>query len=156
MDVSQVLGLDYVALLKGLGHEGAGSGWCVGLTGCDFKSSMKVFFCCAGSSLEDSVVRWCCISYAEQKKCEQWALNIKSDPLVCVRALSIRDCIEKIKVNHSGYVTEWSFYHCWITNEAFSVTGASEGRGGCGLTWCNSLFHRRKMRSCSCGHRILW
>ncbi|XP_070815800.1 saxiphilin-like [Chaetodon trifascialis] len=71
MDVSQVLGLDYVALLKGLGHE--------------------------GSSLEDSVVRWCCISHAEQKKCEQWALSIKSDPLVCVRALSIRDCIEKIK-----------------------------------------------------------
>ncbi|XP_034726198.1 melanotransferrin [Etheostoma cragini] len=71
MDVSQVLGLDYVALLKGLGHE--------------------------GSSLEDSVVRWCCISQAEQKKCEQWALSIKSDPLVCVRAVSLRDCIEKIK-----------------------------------------------------------
>ncbi|KAM9758502.1 saxiphilin-like isoform 1-T1 [Menidia menidia] len=71
MDVSQVLGLDYVALLKGLGHE--------------------------GSSLEDSVVRWCCISHAEQKKCEQWALSIKSDPLVCVRAASIGDCIEKIK-----------------------------------------------------------
>uniref|UniRef100_A0A3B5AR53 Serotransferrin n=1 Tax=Stegastes partitus TaxID=144197 RepID=A0A3B5AR53_9TELE len=71
MDVSQVLGLDYVALLKGLGHE--------------------------GSSLEDSVVRWCCISHAEQKKCEQWALSIKSDPLVCVRAVSMRDCIEKIK-----------------------------------------------------------
>ncbi|KAF3856269.1 hypothetical protein F7725_016992, partial [Dissostichus mawsoni] len=71
MDVSQMLGLDYVALLKGLGHE--------------------------GSSLEDSVVRWCCISLAEQKKCEQWALNIKSDPLVCVRAVSMRDCIEKIK-----------------------------------------------------------
>ncbi|KAM9814176.1 saxiphilin-like [Neosynchiropus ocellatus] len=71
MDVSQVLGLDYVALLKGLGHE--------------------------GSSLEDSVVRWCCISHAEQKKCEEWALNIKSDPLVCVRAVSWRDCVEKIK-----------------------------------------------------------
>uniref|UniRef100_A0A3Q4HBY1 Serotransferrin n=1 Tax=Neolamprologus brichardi TaxID=32507 RepID=A0A3Q4HBY1_NEOBR len=71
IDVSQVLGLDYVALLKGLGHE--------------------------GSSLEDSVIRWCCISYAEQKKCEQWAFSIKSDPLVCVRAVSMRDCIEKIK-----------------------------------------------------------
>ncbi|XP_041836318.1 saxiphilin isoform X2 [Melanotaenia boesemani] len=71
IDISQVLGLDYVALLKGLGHE--------------------------GSSLEDSVVRWCCISHAEQKKCEQWALSIKSDPLVCVRAVSMRDCIEKIK-----------------------------------------------------------
>uniref|UniRef100_A0A3Q3FCU5 Serotransferrin n=1 Tax=Kryptolebias marmoratus TaxID=37003 RepID=A0A3Q3FCU5_KRYMA len=71
MDVSQVLGLDYVALLKGLGHE--------------------------GSSLEDSVVRWCCISHAEQRKCERWALSIKSDPLVCVRVASMRDCIEKIK-----------------------------------------------------------
>lgn len=54
---------------------------------------------CAGSSLEDSVVRWCCISHAEQKKCEQWALSIKSDPLVCVKAVSLRDCIEKIKVS---------------------------------------------------------
>uniref|UniRef100_A0A3Q0SAE9 Serotransferrin n=1 Tax=Amphilophus citrinellus TaxID=61819 RepID=A0A3Q0SAE9_AMPCI len=71
VDVSQVLGLDYIALLKGLGHE--------------------------GSSLEDSVIRWCCISHAEQKKCEQWALSIKSDPLVCIRAVSMRDCIEKIK-----------------------------------------------------------
>uniref|UniRef100_A0A3B4A6U1 Serotransferrin n=1 Tax=Periophthalmus magnuspinnatus TaxID=409849 RepID=A0A3B4A6U1_9GOBI len=69
-DISQVLGLDYVALLKGLGHE---------------------------SSLEDSVIRWCCISQAEQKKCEQWALSIKSDPLVCVRAASMGDCVEKIK-----------------------------------------------------------
>uniref|UniRef100_A0A3Q2GEA8 Serotransferrin n=1 Tax=Cyprinodon variegatus TaxID=28743 RepID=A0A3Q2GEA8_CYPVA len=71
MDVSQMMGLDYVSLLKGLGHE--------------------------GSSLQDSVVRWCCISHAEQKKCEQWALSIKSDPLVCVRASSMQDCIEKIK-----------------------------------------------------------
>ncbi|XP_068171617.1 saxiphilin-like isoform X2 [Antennarius striatus] len=70
-DVSQLLGLDYVALLKGLGHE--------------------------GRSLDDSVVRWCCISHAEMKKCELWALSIKSDPLVCVRAVSIRNCIEKIK-----------------------------------------------------------
>lgn len=51
-----------------------------------------------GSSLEDSVVRWCCISNAEQKKCERWALSFKSDPLVCVRASSMSDCIEKIKV----------------------------------------------------------
>ncbi|XP_027002253.1 saxiphilin-like isoform X1 [Tachysurus fulvidraco] len=71
IDISQVLGLDYVALLKGLRHE--------------------------GSSLEDSVVRWCCISHAEQEKCEQWALSIKSDPLVCVSASSMSDCIEKIK-----------------------------------------------------------
>lgn len=53
---------------------------------------------CLGSSLEDSVVRWCCISHAEQEKCEQWALSIKSDPLVCVSASSMTDCIEKIKV----------------------------------------------------------
>ncbi|XP_054641365.1 saxiphilin-like isoform X4 [Dunckerocampus dactyliophorus] len=71
VDISQVLGQDYVALLKGLGHE--------------------------GSSLEDSVVRWCCISHTEEKKCEQWALSIESDPLVCVRAVSMRDCVEKIK-----------------------------------------------------------
>ncbi|XP_034022326.1 melanotransferrin isoform X2 [Thalassophryne amazonica] len=79
MDVSQVLGVDYVALLKGLGHE--------------------------GSSLEDSVVRWCCISHAEQKKCEQWALSIKSDPLVCVRAVSVRDCVEKIKRDEADAVS---------------------------------------------------
>ncbi|XP_076870592.1 saxiphilin-like isoform X2 [Brachyhypopomus gauderio] len=71
VDINRLLGLDYVALLKGLRHE--------------------------GSSLEDSVVRWCCISHAEQKKCEQWAFNIKSDPLVCVRASSMSDCIEKVK-----------------------------------------------------------
>ncbi|XP_061688474.1 saxiphilin-like isoform X2 [Syngnathoides biaculeatus] len=71
VDLSQVLGLGYITLLKGLGHE--------------------------GSSLEDSVVRWCCISHAELTKCEQWALNIESDPLVCVRAASMRDCVKKIK-----------------------------------------------------------
>ncbi|XP_019751283.1 saxiphilin-like isoform X1 [Hippocampus comes] len=70
-DVNQVLGLGYIALLKSLGHE--------------------------GSTLEDSVVRWCCISHKEQIKCEQWALSIQSDPLVCVRAASMRHCVEKIK-----------------------------------------------------------
>lgn len=45
------------------------------------------------------MVRWCCISHAEQTKCEQWALSVKSDPLVCVRAASMRDCIHKIKVS---------------------------------------------------------
>ncbi|KAJ8414069.1 hypothetical protein AAFF_G00066670 [Aldrovandia affinis] len=79
VDISQVLGLDYVALLKGLGHE--------------------------GSSLEDSVVRWCCISDAEQRKCEHWALSIKSDPLVCVRAASMSNCIEKIKANEVDAVS---------------------------------------------------
>nr|XP_015221328.1 PREDICTED: serotransferrin-like [Lepisosteus oculatus] len=77
-EVSRVLGLDYMALLKGLGHE--------------------------GSSLEDSVVRWCCISAAEQQKCEQWALSIRSDPLVCVRVASMRQCVEKIKARaHTQY-----------------------------------------------------
>lgn len=56
---------------------------------------------CAGSSLEDSVVRWCCISQAEQKKCERWALSIESDPLVCVRGASMRDCVAKIKASRS-------------------------------------------------------
>ncbi|XP_057701565.1 saxiphilin-like [Corythoichthys intestinalis] len=71
VDISEVLGLGFIALLKGLGHE--------------------------GSSLEDSVVRWCCISHAEQTKCEQWALSIDSDPLVCVRGTSMQDCVAKIK-----------------------------------------------------------
>lgn len=104
-------------------------------------------------------MRWCCISYAEQKKCEQWALNIKSDPLVCVQALSVRDCIEKIKVNHSGYCHWMKFLSPLNNDKSFlSVTGAgaTEGRGGCGLAGCNSLFHRGKMWSCSCSHRILW
>ncbi|XP_078082950.1 saxiphilin-like isoform X1 [Mustelus asterias] len=70
-DINQVLGLDYIALLKGLGH--------------------------GGSSLENSIVRWCCISAAEQSKCEEWALKTKSDPLVCIRGTSMSDCIEMIK-----------------------------------------------------------
>lgn len=109
IDVSQVLGLDYVALLKGLGHEGAEPQ----LYRVTFMNIPAVILCiywscfCAGSSLEDSVVRWCCISYAEQKKCEQWALSIKSDPLVCVRAVSMRDCIEKIKASHSVHIKQY-------------------------------------------------
>ncbi len=121
MDMSQVLGLDYVALLKGLGHEGERllplftyRGVVISL---DFSVCVCVCVCacvcvrvcvcvcvcvcvrvCLGSSLENSVVRWCCISHAEQKKCEQWALSTKSDPLVCVKASSMSDCIEKIKV----------------------------------------------------------
>lgn len=98
VDVSQVLGLDYVALLKGLGHEGAELEPLEKVPSVSLRLTEAL---CAGSSLEDSVVRWCCISYAEQKKCEQWALSIKSDPLVCVRAVSMRDCIEKIKASHS-------------------------------------------------------
>lgn len=55
----------------------------------------------AGSSLDNSVVRWCCISNAELRKCEEWALSIKSDPLVCVQATSMASCIEMIKVGES-------------------------------------------------------
>ncbi|XP_038552196.1 melanotransferrin isoform X2 [Micropterus salmoides] len=103
MDVSRVLGLDYVALLKGLGHE--------------------------GSSLEDSVVRWCCISHAEQKKCEQWALSIKSDPLVCVRAVSMRDCIEKIKRDQVDAVS-LDATHSFIAGKCGLVPVVTEYYGG--------------------------
>ncbi|KAK2862053.1 hypothetical protein Q5P01_001586 [Channa striata] len=102
IDVSQVLGLDYVALLKGLGHE--------------------------GSSLEDSVVRWCCISHAEQKKCEQWALNIKSDPLVCVSGVSMRDCIEKIKRDEVDAVS-LDATHTFIAGKCGLVPVATEYYG---------------------------
>ncbi|XP_015272164.1 PREDICTED: melanotransferrin-like [Gekko japonicus] len=78
-ELSHVLGLDYVALLQALGHE--------------------------GSSLSNSLVRWCCISSAELQKCEEWALNVKSDPLVCVQADSMINCIELIKNNVADAVT---------------------------------------------------
>ncbi|XP_070806868.1 lactotransferrin-like [Pituophis catenifer annectens] len=77
--ISQVLGLDYVTLLQGLGHE--------------------------GSSLSNSLVRWCCISDLELHKCEEWALNVRSDPLVCVQADSMISCIELIKKNEADAVT---------------------------------------------------
>ncbi|KAJ7999784.1 hypothetical protein DPEC_G00198020 [Dallia pectoralis] len=101
-DISQVLGLDYVALLKGLGHE--------------------------GSSLEDSVVRWCCISNAEQRKCEQWALSIKSDPLVCVRAVSMRDCVEKIKRDEVDAVS-LDATHAYIAGQCGLVPVVTENYG---------------------------
>ncbi|KAM9409815.1 saxiphilin-like [Pholidichthys leucotaenia] len=114
IDVSQVLGLDYVALLKGLRHE--------------------------GSSLEDSVVRWCCISLAEQKKCEQWALNIKSDPLVCVRAASMRDCIEKIKRDEVDAVS-LDATHTFIAGKCGLVPVVTELYGGhCAPTEGSSHF----------------
>ncbi|KAM6423239.1 ovotransferrin-like isoform 3-T3 [Liasis olivaceus] len=78
-EISQVLGLDYVALLQGLGHE--------------------------GTSLSNSLVRWCCISDMELRKCEEWALNVRSDPLVCVQADSMISCIELIKKNEADAVT---------------------------------------------------
>ncbi|XP_025024986.1 melanotransferrin-like isoform X2 [Python bivittatus] len=78
-EISQVLGLDYVALLQGLGHE--------------------------GTSLSNSLVCWCCISDMELRKCEEWALNVRSDPLVCVQADSMISCIELIKKNEADAVT---------------------------------------------------
>ncbi|ETE67101.1 Melanotransferrin, partial [Ophiophagus hannah] len=78
-EISQVLGLDYVTLLQGLGHE--------------------------GSSLSNSLVRWCCISDLELHKCEEWALNVRSDPLVCVQADSMIGCLELIKKNEADAVT---------------------------------------------------
>ncbi|XP_053326291.1 serotransferrin-2-like [Spea bombifrons] len=79
VDMAGILGLDYVALLKGLGHEGI--------------------------SLDNSVVRWCCISAAEMRKCEDWALNVRSDPLVCIQATSPTGCIEMIKRNEADAVS---------------------------------------------------
>lgn len=67
----------------------------------------------SGSSLDNSIVRWCCISDAELRKCEEWALSIKSDPLVCVQATSMTKCIEMIKVGDSlwsGYKTAQGAY----------------------------------------------
>ncbi|MGH0184643.1 UNVERIFIED_CONTAM: hypothetical protein FKN15_015587 [Acipenser sinensis] len=109
VDINQILGLDYVALLKGLGHE--------------------------GSSMDNSVVRWCCISVGEQKKCEEWALNIKSDPLVCVRAVSMRDCIEKIKRDEVDAVS-LDASHVYIAGKCGLVPVAAEyyGKFGCAVT----------------------
>ncbi|XP_048835902.1 saxiphilin-like [Brienomyrus brachyistius] len=101
-DISQVLGLDYVALLKGLGHE--------------------------GSSLQDSVIRWCCISAAEQLKCERWALSIKSDPLVCIRASSMSNCIEKIKRDEVDAVS-LDATHAFIAGKCGLVPVATEYYG---------------------------
>uniref|UniRef100_A0A8C9SBF0 Serotransferrin n=1 Tax=Scleropages formosus TaxID=113540 RepID=A0A8C9SBF0_SCLFO len=98
-DMSQVLGLDYMALLKGLRHE--------------------------GSTLEDSVIRWCCISAAEQHKCEQWALSVKSDPLVCVRASSMSNCIEKIKRDEVDAVS-LDATHAFIAGKCGLVPVATE------------------------------
>ncbi|KAM4808085.1 serotransferrin-2-like [Rhinophrynus dorsalis] len=78
-EVAAILGMDYVALLKGLGHEGI--------------------------SLDHSVIRWCCISAAEMRKCEDWAMSVRSDPLVCIQATSLTGCIEKIKRNEADAVS---------------------------------------------------
>uniref|UniRef100_A0A8C9SEA2 Serotransferrin n=1 Tax=Scleropages formosus TaxID=113540 RepID=A0A8C9SEA2_SCLFO len=109
-DMSQVLGLDYMALLKGLRHE--------------------------GSTLEDSVIRWCCISAAEQHKCEQWALSVKSDPLVCVRASSMSNCIEKIKRDEVDAVS-LDATHAFIAGKCGLVPVATEYYGEKCLSWKN-------------------
>ncbi|NXI73606.1 TRFE2 protein, partial [Anseranas semipalmata] len=102
LEIAYVLGLDYVALLKGLGHE--------------------------GSSLDNSVVRWCCISNAELRKCEEWALNIKSDPLVCVQATSMTNCIEMIKSSEADAVT-LDATHVYIAGRCGLVPVAAECYG---------------------------
>ncbi|NWY76182.1 TRFE2 protein, partial [Erithacus rubecula] len=102
LEIAYVLGLDYVALLKGLGHE--------------------------GSSLDNSVVRWCCISDAELRKCEEWALNIKSDPLVCVQASSMTKCIEMIKSSEADAVT-LDATHVYIAGRCGLVPVAAECYG---------------------------
>ncbi|NWY97413.1 TRFE2 protein, partial [Loxia curvirostra] len=102
LEIAYVLGLDYVALLKGLGHE--------------------------GSSLDNSVVRWCCISDAELQKCEEWALNIKSDPLVCVQATSMAKCIEMIKSSEADAVT-LDATHVYIAGRCGLVPVAAECYG---------------------------
>ncbi|XP_053135526.1 melanotransferrin-like isoform X2 [Hemicordylus capensis] len=101
-DISRVLGLDYVALLQGLGHE--------------------------GSSLSNSLVRWCCISDAELQKCEEWALNIKSDPLVCIQADSMINCIELIKNNKADAVT-LDATHAYFAQKCALVPVAAECYG---------------------------
>ncbi|NXB76562.1 TRFE2 protein, partial [Donacobius atricapilla] len=102
LEIAYVLGLDYVALLKGLGHE--------------------------GSSLDNSVVRWCCISDAELRKCEEWALNIKSNPLVCVQATSMTKCIEMIKSSEADAVT-LDATHMYIAGRCGLVPVAAECYG---------------------------
>ncbi|NXM06545.1 TRFE2 protein, partial [Tyrannus savana] len=102
LEIAYVLGLDYVALLKGLGHE--------------------------GSSLENNVVRWCCISDAELHKCEEWALSIKSDPLVCVQATSMTKCIEMIKSSEADAVT-LDATHVYIAGRCGLVPVAAECYG---------------------------
>ncbi|NWV60418.1 TRFEB protein, partial [Malurus elegans] len=102
LEIAYVLGLDYVALLKGLGHE--------------------------GSSLDNSIVRWCCISDAELRKCEEWALSIQSDPLVCVQATSMTKCIEMIKSSEADAVT-LDATHVYIAGRCGLVPVAAECYG---------------------------
>ncbi|XP_078277518.1 saxiphilin-like [Rhinoraja longicauda] len=102
-DLSHVLGLGYMALLKGLGHH--------------------------GSSLENSIVRWCCISAAEQNKCEEWALNTKSTPLVCIRATSVSHCIEMMKRDEAD-AASLDATHAYIAGKCGLVPVVTEHYGG--------------------------
>ncbi|NXM32496.1 TRFE2 protein, partial [Oxyruncus cristatus] len=120
LEIAYVLGLDYVALLKGLGHE--------------------------GSSLENSVVRWCCISDAELHKCEEWALSIKSDPLVCVQATSMTKCIEMIKSSEADAVT-LDATHVYIAGRCGLVPVAAECYGEFS---CDLIKERGSKKNCHC------
>ncbi|NWT14441.1 TRFE2 protein, partial [Vireo altiloquus] len=112
LEIAYVLGLDYVSLLKGLGHE--------------------------GSSLDNSIVRWCCISDAELRKCEEWALSIKSDPLVCVQATSMTKCIEMVKSSEADAVT-LDATHVYIAGRCGLVPVAAECYG----EFSCDLIHKR-------------
>ncbi|KAJ7309911.1 hypothetical protein JRQ81_008005 [Phrynocephalus forsythii] len=107
-EISCVLGLDYLALLQGLGHE--------------------------GSSLSNSLVRWCCISDAELRKCEEWALSVRWDPLVCIQADSMVGCITMIKKNEADAVT-LDATHAYFAERCGLVPVAAECYGEeCGPT----------------------
>ncbi|XP_062925344.1 saxiphilin-like [Mobula hypostoma] len=129
-DISQVLGLDYVTLLKGLGHQ--------------------------GSSLENSIVRWCCISKAEQSKCEDWALNAKSTLLVCIRAASASHCIEMIKRDEVD-AASFDATHAYIAGKCGLVPVVTEHYGPLPVyavsvvkkaSWGKNLFNLAGRRSC--------
>ncbi|KAM8962253.1 serotransferrin-like [Pelodytes ibericus] len=120
VEMAGILGLDYVALLKGLGHEGI--------------------------SLDHSVIRWCCISAAELQKCEDWALNVRSDPLVCIQATSLTGCIEMIKSNEADAVS-LDASHAYIAEKCGLQPAAVEYWGdisGCFVDSNESLHHNNE------------
>ncbi|XP_063769132.1 melanotransferrin-like isoform X3 [Pseudophryne corroboree] len=121
VEVTGILGLDYVALLKGLGHEGI--------------------------SLDQSVIRWCCISSAELRKCEDWALRVRTDPLVCVQATSLSGCIEMIKGNEADAVS-LDATHAYIAASCGLQPAAVEywGEHSDCLTDPHQLLHRMSER----------
>ncbi|XP_072001881.1 serotransferrin-1-like isoform X3 [Engystomops pustulosus] len=82
-----------------------------------------------GISLDHSVIRWCCISSAEMRKCEDWALSVRSDPLVCVQATSLSGCIEMIKSNEADAVT-LDATHAYVAGRCGLQPAAVEYWGG--------------------------